>query len=251
MSEHVAGQRFGSLVAVKPRADRPGVWIFRCDCGEKVERKWHDVLGSIHDGYIPACRRCNAESKRQFNLVDYTGQRFGKLVAVRRTAHFRSSFFMWLFRCDCGRVVERIPVDVAAVVKRGGVPCCPECRPPSRKGDNAEVVVHRLWKQYRVGAHARKLEFALTEEEVRQLVTGDCEYCGTPPSRQIQRGPKSASLLVNGIDRKHNAQGYTRDNVVSCCWRCNRSKRDMSYEDWMDWIRQLAKHYEKEPTVQR
>ncbi len=242
MSEHVAGQRFGSLVAVKPRADRPGVWIFRCDCGEKVERKWHDVLGSIHDGHIPACRRCNAESKRQFNLVDYTGQRFGKLVAVRRTAHFRGSFFMWLFRCDCGREVERVPVDVAAVVKRGGVPCCPECRPPSHKLEGDEAIVRRIFNSYRNGARFRKLEFSLTEEDVRMLVTGHCFYCGSAPSRHFQRGPKSASLMVNGIDRMDNTKGYVLGNIVSCCTECNYVKRDKPFGEWMQWLDRVVKH---------
>lgn len=36
----------------------------------------------------------------------------------------------------------------------------------------------------------------------------------------------------HGLDRVNNSKGYTLDNVVSCCFECNRSKNSIS----LDWI---------------
>lgn len=42
--------------------------------------------------------------------VDLSGQRFGRLVAVRDVGSLRS-FRLWLFRCDCGAEIERTTAD--------------------------------------------------------------------------------------------------------------------------------------------
>jgi hypothetical protein len=236
------GEKFGKLTAIKPRSDRSGMWLFQCDCGAAVERKIADTIGSVRDGYTPACKACIIESKRQFNQVDFTGQRFGLLVALRPTDHYRGNNLMWIFRCDCGSEVERVPADVGSIVKRGQRPACPTCRQPSHKLPGDLAIIHRIWNQYRAGARIRGLEFSLTDEDVRILVTGNCFYCGAEPSRYFKRGPKSNSLLVNGIDRMDNRIGYVHGNVVSCCWACNKAKMDTPYEDWIAWINRIASY---------
>lgn len=45
------------------------------------------------------------------------------------------------------------------------------------------------------------------------------------------------NLTKNGsaynLDRKDNSIGYSSDNCVACCWKCNESKKDnYSYEEW-------------------
>ena len=75
-------------------------------------------------------------------------------------------------------------------------------------------------------------EFLLTYEDVLELVQEDrCFYCHlelvwfefspswrTPPSN---------------LDRKDSSKGYSSDNVVPCCWRCNQGKSNLfSFETW-------------------
>ena len=50
-----------------------------------------------------------------------------------------------------------------------------------------------------------------------------CHYCDTPTE-------------IITLDRKDNAKGYTVENVVGCCFYCNRLKSDMFNEEEMKII---------------
>jgi hypothetical protein len=54
---------------------------------------------------------------------DRTGQRYGALVALRRT-ELTDVGWNWVFRCDCGVEVEKPPKQVVREVRRGGTPNC-------------------------------------------------------------------------------------------------------------------------------
>lgn len=57
--------------------------------------------------------------------------------------------------------------------------------------------------------HKRVLRISL--EQFAWLMTQRCYYC-------------ASALRAQGycLDRKNNAKGYTLENVVPCCWECNR-----------------------------
>lgn len=106
------GMKIGMLTVIK-RADEklPGVgnvcWECKCDCGNTVVRS-SQLLG-LKKG-VRSCGCYDFHSKQR---KDITGQRFGKLVAIRPTgimAPGRSQ--VWVFQCDCGNVVERPHVEI-------------------------------------------------------------------------------------------------------------------------------------------
>jgi hypothetical protein len=41
-----------------------------------------------------------------------------------------------------------------------------------------------------------------------------------------------------------NTRGYESDNVVPCCKFCNIAKYTMGYEDFLSYLRRIAKHLE-------
>lgn len=57
----------------------------------------------------------------------------------------------------------------------------------------------------------------------------NCHYCGR--SLDVSNGQKK----LNGysIDRKDNGKGYTLDNIVLCCNRCNMAKGSWFTEEQM------------------
>lgn len=75
-------------------------------------------------------------------------------------------------------------------------------------------------------AKARQINVNLKEEEYKDLISLGCMYCGVDLS-----ATKGVSL-----DRVDSSKGYTSDNVVPCCRRCNVAKNDMDSSEFFDWI---------------
>ena len=97
---NLTGQRFGMLTALH-RAENIGrdtAWLCRCDCGnEVVVRTCYLRKGTTH-----SCG-CDFREKRLegTNRLDLTGQRFGRLTAVKPLGKSGQTY-KWLCRCDCG-----------------------------------------------------------------------------------------------------------------------------------------------------
>ena len=48
------------------------------------------------------------------------------------------------------------------------------------------------------------------------------------------------------LDRKDNKKGYSLDNCVACCWKCNESKKDnYSYKEWYGMTEYFRRKHEK------
>ena len=101
----LTGQRFGRLTVVS-RAENIGrdtAWLCRCDCGNEVTvRTCYLRKGEKRD--------CGCDTSvpmlagtRQYDL---TGQRFGKLTALRPLGAPDGKNYRWLCRCDCGKEIS-------------------------------------------------------------------------------------------------------------------------------------------------
>ena len=96
----LTGQRFGRLTAIRPTDERQRVsvvWECRCDCDPNKPV----FVSSEH------LRSGNKKSCGCAKTVNLTGQRFGKLVAVRPTEKRFAGSVMWECQCDCGSTVLR------------------------------------------------------------------------------------------------------------------------------------------------
>ena len=82
-------------------------------------------------------------------------------------------------------------------------------------------------RYYRRNAIVRKLPWELTKDQFRNILTGDCYYCGD-----------NGSLGYNftGVDRLENKEGYVLGNVATCCKRCNQARNDMSVGEFLQWV---------------
>lgn len=109
----ITGQRFGRLTALKPTKNRNSrgsiMWLCECDCGTIKEVCKADInRGTKSCGCLSrekASRRLIEMNKREcYRKVakDLTGQRFGKLVAVRPTDKKVGTNIVWEMKCDCG-----------------------------------------------------------------------------------------------------------------------------------------------------
>lgn len=97
----LTGMRFGYLYVVgySEKKDQVGhkFWHCRCDCGKEV-----DLLGTnLIEGKTVSCGCMRYEITSQKELLDISGYRFGKLVAVERVSD-TGERSKWRCMCDCG-----------------------------------------------------------------------------------------------------------------------------------------------------
>jgi len=96
-----------------------------------------------------------------------------------------------------------------------------------------ESAFNNLYHSYKVSAERRGYSFNLSQKQFRKLTKELCFYCGIEPHKIIKgQGKTSGDYIYNGIDRIDNNKGYTKNNVVSCCFNCNSAKRELSQEDF-------------------
>lgn len=97
------GKKFGRLTVVdKGHTDKNGhiYWICKCECGNKKE-----ISGSnLKEGKIQSCGCLHSEITSALNLIDITGQKFGKLTVIKR-ANDIGNVATWLCQCDCGNTI--------------------------------------------------------------------------------------------------------------------------------------------------
>jgi hypothetical protein len=99
----LTGQRFGKLVALKKlppvKAGTNWCWECRCDCGNTVIVR----RGNLTSGNTTSC---GCARGRKPSAKDISGQRFGRLVALRPTGQKMGSNMIWVCQCDCGEQTE-------------------------------------------------------------------------------------------------------------------------------------------------
>jgi hypothetical protein len=105
---------------------------------------------------------------------------------------------------------------------------------------------NRLLKDYRAGACKRGIDFELTFDEFVSIMEQDCVYCEGKPEvheYELQYMQKTQKPWAhNGIDRVDSSKGYTLDNVVPCCSKCNYAKHEMTREEFKEWLERAYKH---------
>lgn len=116
----ISGHRFGRLVAQQYVFDDKNgkpCWSFLCDCGnEKIL-----PTTSVQSGRTQSCGCIRSEKTRKIHLTDISGQRFGRLIAVKSTEERDATgSVVWECSCDCGNTIW---CSVAAL-KKGSVKSC-------------------------------------------------------------------------------------------------------------------------------
>lgn len=96
---------------------------------------------------------------------------------------------------------------------------------------NTDVGVNTLISIYKSNSRKRNIEFNLSYQEFKNLINGECFYCGEKDSNILKK-KGYVDFKYNGIDRVNNDIGYTIDNCITCCRECNRMKRNSKLDDF-------------------
>lgn len=96
----------------------------------------------------------------------------------------------------------------------------------------------RLWQNTLINDSKRNKEHTLTVDDINEMFesqNGLCYWFNVPliPSNKPKH-PQQPSL-----DRLDRTKGYTRDNVVLCCYSANIGRNDNDVETWEKFLKLL------------
>ena len=174
------------------------------------------------------------------------------------------------WKLKCGHIYARSKVDGAAGKSIRIEVTCPDCknnfwpwlsnvynskgwkcrkcsskkyRRPHQLKPEKDVISNIFLNMYRQAAKRRKLVFDLTKNKFSALVRSNCHYCGAPPVMRTRKvNKRSVRAHLSGIDRVNNATGYTDQNTVSCCSRCNEWKSKLTQNEFIAHAVAIAKN---------
>lgn len=79
---------------------------------------------------------------------------------------------------------------------------------------------------YIANAKNRGLSFKIDLIHFKEIIQKECFYCGAAPEN-VHRTYSGHKFFYQGLDRIVNSEGYTLENVVPCCEKCNAMKSDI------------------------
>lgn len=141
--------------------------------------------------------------------------------------------------CTCGN----LKTIKAYCLLKGEYKSCGECLFNNPSLSSAK----RLFKE-------RYNDGNLTFEEFYKLSQMNCFYCNRAPEqvyngyifkkKKVSQFAKiNGDFIYNGLDRVDNNKGHDLNNLVPCCKVCNYGKRDMSSQDFKQWIVSIYNHW--------
>lgn len=178
---------------------------------------------------------------------DITGQFFSNLEVIEWLGYKkigsqgkRRSFYKC--KCKCGNTCEVSQTCLTTKnVKSCG--CLIRTENKNYKGKNYSLISYLL-NNYKQSAKRRNIKFSLNRQDFENLIHQNCHYCGQEPSTiKISKNISTGDdiLKYNGIDRKDNTEGYTKENSVTCCQFCNFLKKDHDYNYFLKHIEKIYK----------
>lgn len=169
--------------------------------------------------------------KQRSDIIDITGQKFGKLTAIKIIEKGKYRGAIWLCQCDCGKECKAYGSQL-----RFGTRISCGCKLTEK---TKQTKINQLFNAYKRKSLIRGHSFNLSKEYFTNLIFLNCTYCNETPNNKLTS--RSYSLLYNGIDRIDSSKGYEENNCVSCCRLCNQSKSILTVDEWKNHIRKVAK----------
>jgi hypothetical protein len=167
-------------------------------------------------------------------LKDLAGRTFGRLEILSRAERRRTQsgklLTYWTCKCVCGTIKE---VGACQLLNGHTVSCgCyqKEC---------VSAITYRgpftaLYALLLRSAKHSKRDVTLTYEDLIEFTKiRNCHYCNIdiPWNTTKRKGTAFGYYL----DRVDNNTGYTKENCVVCCTRCNMAKKNLfTYDEWLE-----------------
>lgn len=170
--------------------------------------------------------------KPRIDIKDIAGHKFGDLTVLHISGKGKYRGIMWRCKCDCGNECDAFGGHLRDGTRKS-------CGCWSEKRVN-ETGINRVFSIYKKRSKDRSVDFNLTIEQLKELISANCSYCGIEPTNELRRQKsKKTQIKYNGIDRIDPKKSYSAENCVTSCIMCNRSKSDTPLHEWLSYLRRL------------
>lgn len=238
MRRDITGMRSGKVVvlgATDQKRRNVFLWRCRCDCGKEFLTEGYKISG----GVIKSCG-C---TRYEHQIKDLSGQRFGRLTALRRLNKKIGTSYAWLCRCDCGKETE---VSANALLS-GSTKSCGCGKIDALKKNAKDIRGQRFGRLLAVEPTERRKGNSVvwrcrcdcgkeTEISYNSLISGNTKSCGCllleheSPSKYMRYidGTCVENLEFRGL-RKNNTSGYTGVTAYRGRWRAQITFKKKTY----------------------
>lgn len=193
-------------------------------------------------------KRSLLDKRGRRNIIDLTGLRFGRLFVLefseKRGANGQPK---WVVQCDCGVIKTVLGFNLRShqlkscgcIVKEQAKEKWQQNAIKRRKGfghANSRAIYNSKIKE----ARGRGIEFDIHFEDWVKLASSNCYYCDIEPMRMYKKKKQEyGKFKFNGLDRVISQKPYTIDNVVPCCWNCNKAKSALAQSEFYELIEKI------------
>jgi hypothetical protein len=167
---------------------------------------------------------------------NYDGRTYPSgVVIVRELQRENTKRRSFECKCPCGRLFKS---GLANLTRQKSCGC-------ARKLEDGVAAFRHVYNGYARSASDRGHEWCISIDEFRAITQMNCTYCGVKPStlgglKNDRKVPSTGLYVYNGLDRVDTSAGYTMQNIVPCCWFCNRAKNSMSSAEWIEWSNRFS-----------
>lgn len=181
------------------------------------------------------CKKENTNSK-------YVGQIIGtyKILEFSHYGENKTQTKYYTVECiNCNTIAVKSLKTILGNYKK-----CSSCEEKTIKRiPTLEAPRNCVKLSYISGAVDRGYTFDLDDETFDKLIFGNCFFCGQEPTEyksDLRLNKTNLPFKRNGIDRLINSIGYTKENSITCCAKCNRMKSDLDYKDFIEHITKIV-----------
>lgn len=196
---------------------------------------------------------------------DYKGHVVGEVTVIEKLKITKDPTWpvswkhreIWKCVCSCGKEFMT-PPSLLSATSHKSCGCkkkkLPEISDTFTKAQKASV--RGLYNRTKNHANHSKRKWNIDINSFEKLISSTCHYCFQKPykifnvyingkgkfrDKHKKEGAEAAYIKVQGLDRIDSNGDYTLDNVVSCCMTCNFAKHIKSYDEFISWLKMIAK----------
>jgi hypothetical protein len=234
--DSIVGKQFNQLLVLS--IEKSGNPLCKCDCG---------VIKEIDRSYLRrGAKSCGHIGKSKKLKEFQIGEKFNRWTIIEIINDPIDGKF-YRFKCECGEeTIEKIYRILNESSKSCGCYQRDNRRidgklfPYQKPLNDHESFIRSRWLIYVRIDQEKNLydeQKMIPFTEFLKLSKENCTYCGTEPQSNTEDSENI--FIFNGLDRVDNSLGHYHDNVVPCCFTCNRAKLDRNVDEFINWIKLL------------